>query len=97
MTLRDDVLGTHRAAIVEAAKRRNFRSVALVGSVARGENRSDSDVDFLVECIPGRSTLFGLSGLVYDLRQLLGVDVDVVPREYVRPSCQGMLEDAISL
>lgn len=60
---RNDVLVTHRAAIVEAAKRRNFRGVALVGSVARGENASDSDVDFLVECDPERSTLFDLTGL----------------------------------
>ena len=96
-TRRDDVLVTHRDAIVEAAKRRNFRGVALVGSVARGENVSGSDVDFLVECDPGRSTLFDLSGLVSDLRQLLGADVDVVPRDYVRPSCRGMFEDAIPL
>ena len=95
-TRRDEVLVTHRDATVEAAKRRNF-GVALVGSVARGENASGSDVDFLVECDPRRSTLFDLSGLVSDLRQLLGVDVDVAPRDYVRPSCRGMFEDAIPL
>lgn len=97
MALRDDVLVTHRATIVEAAKRRNFSGVALVGSVARGENRADSDVNFLVECIPEKSTLFGLSGLMYDLRQLLGVDVDVAPMENVRPSCRRMIKDAIPL
>lgn len=94
---RDDVLKNHRTAIVEAAKSRGFRGIALVGSVARGENESGSDIDFLVECESGRSTLFGLSGLVSDLSQLLGVEVDVVPNGYVRPSYQGMIEDAIPL
>ena len=94
---RDDVLVTHRAAIVEAATCRNFRSIALVGSVARGENTPDSDVDFLVETEPGKSTLFGLGGLINDLEGLLGVDVDVALRSTLRPSCRGMLKDAIPL
>ena len=38
-----------------------------------------------------------LSGLISDLRQLLGVRVDVVPKEYVRPSHRGMFEDVIPL
>ena len=74
-SLRNLVLVTHREAIVEAAERRHFRGVALVGPVARGENGPDSDVDFVVECIRGRSTLFGLGGLMADLRDLLGVQV----------------------
>ena len=94
---RDDVLVTHRAAIVEAAKRRNFRNIALVGSVARGDNTPDSDVDFLVETEPQKSTLFGLGGLISDLKEILGVDVDVALRGTLRPSCRGMLEDAIPL
>ena len=95
--LRNDVLVTHRDEIVAAVEKRHFRGVALVGSVARGEDGADSDVDFLVECVPGLSTLFGLSGLISDLRQLLGVRVDVVPKEYVRPSHRGMFEDVIPL
>lgn len=94
---RDDVLVTHRAAIVEAAKRRNFRNIALVGSVARGDNTPDSDVDFLVETEPQKSTLFGLGGLINDLKEILGVDVDVALRGSLRPSCRGMLGDAIPL
>jgi predicted nucleotidyltransferase len=42
----------------------------LFGSVARGENRSTSDVDFLVDFEKGR-TLFDLIGLRLDLRELL--------------------------
>lgn len=96
-SLRDDILTLHRKAIIEATHRRNFHGIALVGSVARGESGTESDVDFLVECDSRRSTLFGLSGLVSDLRELLGVDVDVVPKDYVRPGYEGMFEDAIPL
>lgn len=95
--LRNDVLVTHREEIIATVEKRHFRGVALVGSVARGEDGADSDVDFLVERVPGLSTLLGLSGLISDLGQLLGVHVDVVPREYVRPSHRGMFEDVIPL
>jgi predicted nucleotidyltransferase len=43
----------------------------------RGETRSDSDVDFLVDMEPGR-TLLDMGGLLMDLRDALGRDVDVV-------------------
>ena len=61
------------------------------------ENTPDSDVDFLVETEPGKSTLFGLGGLINDLEGLLGVDVDVALRSTLRPSCRGMLKDAMPL
>lgn len=49
----------------------------LFGSVARGEETSASDVDVLVEFEKGRS-LFDVAHLENDLRELLGVHVDVV-------------------
>jgi predicted nucleotidyltransferase len=45
--------------------------------VARGDSGEGSDVDFLVRFEPGRS-LFDQGGLLMELRQLLGVNVDVV-------------------
>ncbi|MCB1268626.1 MAG: nucleotidyltransferase family protein [Microthrixaceae bacterium] len=53
------------------------RSVALFGSVARGDDTPESDIDFLVEFEPG-SSLFDLMDLQEALGQLLGVPVDVV-------------------
>ena len=52
------------------------RSLALFGSVARGEAGPDSDFDFLVEFEEGRS-LLDLSGLRLDLEDTLGRPVDV--------------------
>src|SRR5205809_1051216 len=58
-------------------------NVRVFGSIVRGENRSDSDLDLLVEFAPGR-TLFDLVGLKLDLEDLLHVDVDVVTPNSLR-------------
>ena len=96
MKRRDTVLVEHREAILAAAKRRKARSIALVGSVARGTDTEESDYDFLVDFDKG-ITLFGIGGLEADLEDLLGCNVDVVPRSCVRESCSGMFKDAILL
>ena len=96
MTRRDEVLVTHRAEIRAAALRNKGRCIALVGSVARGEDADRSDYDFVVDFEEG-VTLFDIGGLQADLQDLLGASVDVVPRSCVRDSCRGMLDDAIPL
>jgi predicted nucleotidyltransferase len=59
------------------AAKHGAHNLRVFGSWARGEATEQSDVDFLVEFAPGRS-LIDRSGLVIDLRELLGRDVDVV-------------------
>ncbi len=67
----------HREEILAVAARYGARNVRIFGSVARGEAGESSDVDFLVDMESGRS-LFDLAGLLTELRDLLGRDVDVV-------------------
>jgi predicted nucleotidyltransferase len=67
----------HREAILALAAKRGARNVRVFGSVARGEADERSDLDILVTMDAGR-TLFDLGGLVYDLMELLGCQVDVV-------------------
>ena len=58
-------------------------SMLLFGSVARNEQREDSDVDVCVEMKP---TLFNRAGVKIYLQELLGCDVDVVRmRENMNP------------
>jgi uncharacterized protein len=61
----------------------------LFGSLARGEERSDSDIDVLVDKREGL-TYFDLGGLSIELEELLGTKVDIVlsntRRDHVRPS-----------
>lgn len=59
------------------ADRHRARSISVFGSVARGEDRPDSDVDFLVEFEPGAS-LLDLMRIQDELEALLGCPVDVL-------------------
>jgi predicted nucleotidyltransferase len=61
MTL-DEIRSGYRNQIVAAAEKRGARNVRIIGSVARGDQRHDSDIDFLVDFEPGRS-LLDLTGL----------------------------------
>jgi len=79
----DDILQTHRQEILAIARRHGAVNVRVFGSVARHEASLDSDIDFLVEMEAGRS-LFDLGGLLYELQELLGVDVDVVTEKSLR-------------
>lgn len=96
MSLRDSVLVTHREQITALAAKRKAESIALIGSVARGDDTEDSDYDFLVAFVKGAS-LFDLAGLQQDFKELLGRDTDVVSRGALTARNQGMLKDAISL
>ena len=58
-------------------------SMMLFGSLARNEQREDSDVDICVEMKPN---LFNQAGVKIYLQELLGCDVDVVRmRERMNP------------
>jgi uncharacterized protein len=83
--------------ILKIAAKHGARNVRIFGSVARGEARSDSDVDFLVDMEPGR-TLFDVGGLLMDLRELLGLDVDVVTEQGLKPRIRNrVLKEAARL
>jgi hypothetical protein len=69
-----------RDPIVAAAAASGVRNVRIFGSVARGTERPDSDVDFLVSVRPG-TTLMDLARLELRLEQLLSCEVDVVTEE----------------
>ncbi|PKL49818.1 MAG: nucleotidyltransferase [Planctomycetes bacterium HGW-Planctomycetes-1] len=73
----EEIIGKQREQILALAAKRGAFNVRIFGSVARGEAKPDSDVDFLVDLEEGRS-LFDLGGLLYDLQNLLQRKVDVV-------------------
>ncbi|MBW4484508.1 MAG: nucleotidyltransferase family protein [Tildeniella torsiva UHER 1998/13D] len=69
-------LQTQRDRILTIAERYGAYNVRVFGSVARGESRQTSDVDFLVEMQPGHSLLDRIA-LKQDLEDLLECRVDV--------------------
>lgn len=93
MNILDQVM-RQRDAILHLATQRGARNVRLFGSVARGDARDDSDIDFLVDLAPGRS-LLDLGGLLMDLQSLLGRPVDLLTEEGLRPRIRSyVLRDA---
>ena len=96
MRLRDR-LPELRDEIQRAATDNGAREVRVFGSVARGEERDDSDVDFLVVLEPGR-TLLDLARLELRLERLLGRAVDVVTEAGLRePIRATALREAIGV
>ena len=96
MTRRDLVLGEHREAILAAAAANKATSIALVGSVARGDDGPDSDYDFLATFAPG-ADLFDIGGLLADLEDLLGAAVDVLDAGGVKAKNSEVFAEAIPL
>lgn len=74
-----------RPDILRIAASHGARNVRVFGSVARGEDRPDSDVDLLVEMEPGRS-LLDLVALGQDLEELLQRKVDILTEGSVHPA-----------
>jgi predicted nucleotidyltransferase len=69
----------------------------VFGSVARGDARPGSDVDLLVELVPGK-TLVDLAGFRSDARRIIRLDVDVVTPETVEPRFRdAVLKEAVPL
>jgi predicted nucleotidyltransferase len=77
MAGRRELVEARRDVICANVRRHRGRSVAIFGSVARGDESSTSAIDFLVDFEPG-SSLFDLLHLAEELERLLGVPVDVV-------------------
>ena len=62
------------------------RYLSVFGSAARGEMRPDSDIDLLVEFLPGAEvSLLDHAGLMLDLSELLGRKVDLVSKNGLKP------------
>lgn len=68
----------HKDQIYQIAAKHNITKVYVFGSVVRGESEKTSDVDFLIEMDEGASA-FGVGGFQYEVQQLLGIKVDVIP------------------
>ena len=72
--------------------------IRVCGSVARGEDSEKSDIDILVDPEPG-ATLFDMGGLSEELRELLGVRVDVISSNGRMSGAmrESLSKDAVSL
>ncbi|MEQ6896222.1 nucleotidyltransferase family protein [Microbacterium sp. KR10-403] len=78
VSLREE-LHVRRELIARLARLSHIEAVSVFGSVARGEDSAESDIDLLVDPEPGAS-LFDFAQFERDMEMLLGRPVDVVSR-----------------
>ena len=86
-----------REEILRIAGSYGANNILVFGSVARGEENEDSDLDLLVEFEPGRS-LLDHAGLVIALQDLVGRTVQVGTKKGLRPLYRDrILQEAVPL
>jgi uncharacterized protein len=90
-------LHQQREKILQIASKYGASHLQVFGSVARQENSSDSDIDFLVE-LDTQRTLLDQIALIQDLEELLGCRVDVVETDCLHEAIRSrILQEAIPL
>jgi predicted nucleotidyltransferase len=90
------VLAEHRDEVLKAAGANHAGNVRVFGSVARHEDRPDSDIDLLVT-FDADASLFDQAGLIADLEELLGRHVDVVSDRALRDRDTAIREHSVPL
>jgi predicted nucleotidyltransferase len=91
------LLQAHRQEVRAIVAQHRGRSIAVFGSVARGDERASSDIDFLVEMEPGARP-FEILALGADLEELLGASVDVGTPQSLRERIRDeVLAEAVPL
>ncbi len=93
MTARE-ILAQKRHQVEALARSHGATRIRLIGSVARGTETPNSDIDFLVDWEPSTS-LFDATALTLELEQMLGRKVDLASEGWVRPELrEGVYRDA---
>lgn len=96
MTL-EELRSRYRGQVIALAEKRGAHNVRVFGSVARGHQCGESDIDFLVDFEAGRS-LLDLTGLWTDLEATLGCKVDVVSSRGLKPRLASeVMRDSVPL
>jgi predicted nucleotidyltransferase len=92
-----ELIAEKREEILRVAAKYGAVEVRLIGSVARGEARADSDIDLLVKWAP-ETSLLDHAGLMLELEELLGRKVDIASDGWLKPGIrEGVYREAVPL
>ncbi len=81
----------------DAKEKYKISILGVFGSVVRGEQSKQSDLDVLIEIHQGAS-LFDLCGIAADLEEHFGCKVDVIPQKNIREELkENILSEALYL
>lgn len=81
--------------LADLCKKYGIAELAVFGSIARGDERPDSDVDLLYARLPGNDLGMSYFALQEDLEKLFGRPVDLVPKDGLHRAIRDqVLDDA---
>ena len=93
-----DQLRSKRHAILSAGREYGVRRIRVFGSVARGEEGPESDIDFLVDLPRGYDMFAQRLPLTERLTEITGRRLDVVPEHEVnRHLRNAVMKEAVDL
>lgn len=93
-----ELLHSRRAQILAIAEKHGAYNVRVFGSVARGEAREDSDIDFLVDYDLEKITPWFPGGLLLDLERLLERKVDIATVDMLKERIrERVVREAVAL
>lgn len=91
------LIKNRREEILDIARKHGAKNIRLFGSMARGEEGAESDLDILVEMEKG-SSLLDIIAIKQDIEDLLGRKVDVVTESSISPYIRDtVLREAVNL
>jgi len=83
-----------RHSLVAAAAAHGVTGLRVFGSVARGDDRPDSDLDLLAQLPPGIG-MIGLGRLEAELEAIVGARVDLAPADNLKPYVRKHVEQEL--
>jgi len=94
----EELLHDRRGEILAIAEKHGAYNVRVFGSVARGEARADSDIDFLVDYDLEKITPWFPGGLLLDLERLLDRPVDIATVDMLKEGIrERILRESVAL
>jgi predicted nucleotidyltransferase len=82
--------------IISCLRPHNPSKIGVFGSYARGDNRSDSDLDLLV-AFKNKISYFDLVGMEMDLSEKLGIKVELVTEKSINPAIREYIENDLKI
>jgi uncharacterized protein len=91
-------LQLHRETIRTVVARNDACNPRIFGSVGRGNDRENSDIDLLIDPIVGKTSLLSLARIKRDLEKSLGVRIDVqTPNSIHEQFRDAVLREAVAV
>lgn len=88
---KQQIIETIHASLVELKQKHRVKSIFLLGSVARGEEKLESDIDLFVDLEDG-ADLFDLIAIGNTLEEKLKRKIDIVSRKALRKEMKDLIE-----